>query len=152
MKKRFLLAGLLSFFLLRMGWEASGAERRRDNCNRKDRVRIEELNMSPDPVVEGQRVRGWKVTLQFDGGRDCQTDIEIRDREDNVLGKQENVNLRRGTNEIAIRPDDRYQFRRKEHCMKVVVNLEGTQKDVDAKRQFCAQQKNSWTMTKGGGR
>ena len=102
--------------------------------------------MSPDPIAKGQRVRAWQVRLNFDGRRDCETEIEIRDRENNVVAREERVDLRRGINEIRIRPDERYEFRGAEHCLRVVVNLEGTQKDVDAKRRFCARQRPTWTL------
>ena len=140
--------------LLLIGWLGVGfvsvadaaQERRGDRCGRNDRVTIEDLNMSPDPIAKGQRIRSWQVRLNFDGRRDCETEIEIRDRENNVVAREERVDLRRGINEIRIRPDERYEFRGAEHCLRVVVNLEGTRKDVDAKRRFCARQRPTWTL------
>jgi hypothetical protein len=140
--------------LLLIGWLGVGfvsvadaaQERRGDRCGRNDRVTIEDLNMSPDPIAKGQRIRSWQVRLNFDGRRDCETEIEIRDRENSVVAREERVDLRRGINEIRIRPDERYEFRGAEHCLRVVVNLEGTRKDVDAKRRFCARQRPTWTL------
>jgi hypothetical protein len=102
--------------------------------------------MSPDPIGRGERVRAWMLRLNFDGRRDCETEIEIRDNDNNIVAREDNVDLRRGINEIRIRPDERYQFRGGEHCMRVVVSLEGTRRDVDAKRRFCARQRPSWTL------
>jgi hypothetical protein len=140
--------------LLLMGWLGVGfvsvadaaQERRGDRCGRNDRVTIEDLNMSPDPIAKGQRVRSWQVRLNFQGRRDCETEIEIRDRENNVLAREERVDLRRGINEIRIRPDERFQFRGGEHCLRVIVSLEGTRKDVDARRRFCARQRPTWSL------
>jgi hypothetical protein len=132
--------------LMSMVSDAFAQERRGESCRRNDRVSIEDLDMSPDPISKGQRVRSWKVTLNFDGKRDCQTEIEIRDRENNVVAREDRVDLRRGKNEIRMRPDQRYEFRGNEHCMRVVVSLEGTQKEVDARRRFCARQRPTWTM------
>ena len=149
---------MMIFTLLLVGWLGAGVlsvadaaeQRRGDRCGRKDRVSIEDLAMSPDPIGRGERVRSWRVRLDFEGRRDCETEIEIRDRENNVVAREERVELRRGINDIRIRPDERYEFRGAEHCLRVVVNLEGTRKDVDAKRRFCARQRPSWTLRDEG--
>ena len=102
--------------------------------------------MAPDPIVKGQRVRMWKVKLNFEGRRDCEMEIEIRDKENNVVAREDNVALRRGSNEYNLRPDARYEFNGQERCLRVVVNLEGTRSDVDGKRAFCAKQKPAWSL------
>jgi hypothetical protein len=123
-----------------------GQERRRNTCRRNDRVTIEDLNMSPDPISRGQRVRSWRVVLGFDGRQDCETDILIRDSNGNVVAREEGISLRRGTNEIRLRPDEKYEFRGNENCMRVIVNLENSQSEPDARRRFCARQRTIWTM------
>lgn len=143
---------LLVCVFLGMAVDVNAQERRRDSCRRNDRVSIEDLDMSPDPIVRGQRVRAWRVKLYFEGSRDCETEIEIRDSDNYVVARESRVDLRRGINEINIHPDERYEFRGKEHCMKVILNLEGSGKDVDAKRGFCARQKPAWSMREDGER
>ncbi|MGH7845446.1 MAG: hypothetical protein ACREQW_09790 [Candidatus Binatia bacterium] len=144
------LVGLVGLLLVSLISEAKGAERGRGSCRRGDRVKIHDLDMNPDPIIEGQRIRFWKVRIQLDGNRECDTEIEIR--EGNEVVARERLSLRPGTNELNVRPDDRYTFRGREHCFEVVVDLEGTRSRADADRRFCARQKASWSMGSPGDR
>jgi hypothetical protein len=119
-------------------------------CQRSNRVTIEDLSMSPDPIMEGQRVRSWRVQVRFEGNRTCDTEIEIRDLRNNVVASESAVRLRPGVNEIALRPDARFQFTAKEQCLKVFVNVEGSKKEVDARRKICASQRGSWSLRGSG--
>jgi len=70
--KAALLTGLLNLLLMNAApaaWAADGG--RGNSCRRGDRVQIQDLDMAPDPVVEGQRIREWKLRIRFDGRRDC---------------------------------------------------------------------------------
>jgi hypothetical protein len=117
-------------------------------CQRSNRVTIQDLDMSPDPVMEGQRVRGWRVKVRFEGNRTCDTEIEIRDVRNNLVARENSVRLRPGVNDITVRPDSRFQFSSKEQCLKVFVNVEGSKKEVDASRKICATQRGSWSLRK----
>jgi hypothetical protein len=150
--KAALLTGLFNIFLLNMAPEVSAAEFGRGNaCRRGDRLSIEDLDVSPDPIVEGTRIRSWKVRLRFDGNRECETEIAIREGND-VVVQARHVMIKPGVNEIDLRPSENYRFRGREHCFNVQVDLEGSRRDVDAARKFCAQQKPSWTMREAGDR
>jgi hypothetical protein len=135
--KAALLTGLLNVFAAEFG--------RGNACRRGDRLRIEDLDVSPDPIVEGTRIRSWKVRLRFDGNRECETEIEVREGGD-VVAYARRVMIRPGVNEIDLRPSEGYRFRGREHCFNVQVDLEGTRRDVDAARRFCAQQRPAWSM------
>jgi hypothetical protein len=150
--KAALLTGLLNIFFMNMGAEAMAADYGRGNaCRRSDRLQIEDLDVSPDPVVEGARIRGWRVRIRFDGNRNCETDIAIREGGD-VVAQTRNVNLRPGINDIDLRPSENYRFRGREHCFRVEVDLDGSRKDVDAAKRFCAQQRPAWSLREGGNR
>lgn len=149
--KTSVLAGLLALWLMGVGSDATAAEGKRGGCRRADSVRIVDLDLSPDPIVEGQRIRFWTVKIRLEGRRECDTEIEIRDS-DGVVARQRNSTLRPGMNEIKIQPAERYRFHRDEHCLKVVVDLEGTRREVDADRRFCARKKASWSMGERGDR
>ncbi len=144
-----LLTGLMGILLIGFGLDAMAAERGR-GCRRGDRIKIQDLDMSPDPVIEGQPIRMWRVKIRFDGNRECDTDIEIRDGNNTVA--RDRLSLRPGINEINVRPDDRYAFRGREHCLNVVVDLDGTRSQVDADRRFCARQRSSWSLSEPGDR
>ena len=150
--KAALLTGLLNVFFVNMGAEAIAADFGRGNaCRRSDRLHIEDLDVSPDPIVEGARIRGWRVRLRFDGNRSCETDIAVREGGD-VVAQVRNVSLRPGINEIDLRPAGNYRFRSREHCFKVEVDLDGSRREVDAARRFCAQQRQAWSLREGGDR
>jgi hypothetical protein len=143
--KAALLTGLLHVLFMNMAPDVFAAEGRGNSCRRGDRLRIQDLDMAPDPMVEGQRIRSWKVRIRFDGNRECETEVTIREG-NNVVAQVRRINLRPGVNEIDLRPSESYRFRGREHCFNVQVDLEGSRKDVDAAKRFCAQQRSSWTM------
>ena len=144
--KAALLTGLLSAPFMNVTPEVIAADSGRGNaCRRGDRLQIKDLDMSPDPMVEGQRIRSWKVRVQFDGNRECETEISVREGGD-IVAQARRINLRPGVNEIDLRPVDNYRLRGREHCFKVEVDLEGSRKEVDAARRFCAQQRSAWSL------
>jgi hypothetical protein len=150
--KAALLTGLLNVFFMNLTPEVMAADSGRANtCRRGDRLQIEDLDVSPDPIVEGARIRGWKVRLRFDGNRSCETDVAVREGGD-VVAQLRNVNLRPGMNELDLRPNENYRFRGREHCFKVEVDLEGSRREVDAAKRFCAHQRPAWSLREGGDR
>jgi hypothetical protein len=146
--KTVLLTGLFSAFFINPAPEAGAADRddwRRNACRRGDRIAIQDLDVAPDPLVEGQRIRGWKVRIKLDGDRECNTEVEIREGGETV-GRVRRTTLRPGITEIDVEPTERYRFQGREHCFNVLVDLEGTRREADAARKFCASQKAAWSM------
>src|SRR5258708_19465639 len=114
--KAVLLTGIMSNLFLSAVPAAFAAEGGRGgSCRRGDRLHIEDLDMSPDPVVEGQRIRVWKVRIRFDGQRECETDIVIREGS-NVTGNMRNYRLRPAVNAIEIPPNDPFRLPAPDHC------------------------------------
>jgi hypothetical protein len=151
--KASLLWGALGAMLITGPATVSGAERDRgrSGCRGEDRIRIQDLDVSPDPLIEGQRIRTWKVRLVLEGNRECETEIGIREGND-LAGQGRRVVLRPGVNEVDVPPNEGYRFRGREHCFDVVVDLEGNRRRVDADRRFCAQQRPSWSLREPGDR
>ena len=146
--KAMLLTSFFSAFLLQLPPDAGAAERddwRRNGCRRGDRIAIQDLDVAPDPLIEGQRIRAWKVRIKLEGNRDCNTEIEIREGGDTV-GRVRRTTLRPGITEVDVEPTERYRFQGREHCFNVVLDLEGTRREADAARRFCALQKAAWSM------
>lgn len=143
--KAALITGLLNIFFMNVAPESFAAEGRGNACRRGDRLNVEDLDVSPDPIVEGTRIRAWKVRVRFDGNRECETEIMIREGGD-VVAQARRINLRPGVNDIDLRPSENYRFRGREHCFTVQVDLEGSRREVDAKRRFCAEQRPAWSM------
>ncbi len=132
------------FGLLLAGFVSDASAQPRGSCRRGDRIAIQDLDMSPDPIIEGQRIRSWVVRIRLEGDRPCETDIEIR--EGNDLVGRARYTLRPGVNEVQMGPAEGYRLRGREHCFNVVVDLEGTRRQVDADRQFCARQRPGWSL------
>ena len=144
--KAALLTGFLSVLMTNMAPDATAADRGRgNNCQRADRLTIQDLDMSPDPIIEGQRVRAWKVRINFAGRRDCETDIFVREG-NNIVGHARDYKMRPGVNEMEIPAAENFRFRGRELCLNVQVDLEGSRQQIDADRRFCARQHNVWTM------
>ncbi|MDP2601174.1 MAG: hypothetical protein Q8S00_01065 [Deltaproteobacteria bacterium] len=130
---------------------SEGADWGRFGCRRGARIDIQDLDMSPDPIMEGQRIRAWKVRINFAGARECETEIEVREGGD-VVARTPRINLRPGVNEIEVPPVERYRLHGREHCFVVTADLEGTRRDVDAARRFCARQRMGWSLREPGDR
>src|SRR3990172_5250544 len=89
--------GFLALTLIGVPSAAKGAELGRAGCLRGDRILIQDLDLSPDPIIEGQRLEAWRVRLRFDGRRECETEIEIREGRE-VVGRTRRLSLRPGIN------------------------------------------------------
>ena len=104
-------------------------------------LRVEDLDMFPDPAIPGQGVR-FRVRLRNDG-KAIRGTVRIQDK-DRVVVQSENVNIPRGVSDIQF-PYANYSFQRFDHCFTVVVDFERTPYSVDAAREFCAKP-TGWTL------
>jgi hypothetical protein len=110
-------------------------------CGRAHRLQVVDLDMSPDPIGDGQRINQFRVSLRADGSGECETRLQIRESDANDLIAVERVyRLRPGMNQIRIEPEGRYRFSRREHCFDVLANIENTPRRIDAARRFCARE------------
>ena len=117
-------------------------------CGGNHRLQVVDLDVSPDPLAEGQRITRWFVRLRADGSGECRTTIRVRDEGGDVVAQERVWRLRPGVNEIELTPLERYRFSRNEHCFLVVADIAGTGRPVDAARKFCARQiaGRRWSM------
>ena len=136
--------GLFALMLFALPLDGSGADRGR-GCRGSDRLRIEDLDASPDPLVHGQRIRSWRVRVRLNSDRECETEIMVREGNE-MVGRARNYTLRPGINEVEIQPAETYRFQGNEHCFDVIVDLEGSRRRVDADRRFCTKQIPAWSM------
>lgn len=149
------LTGVLSSLLMNATPQTMAADGDRRGpgrgCQRGDRINIQDLDMSPDPLIEGQRVRAWKVRINFEGRRDCETDILIREG-NNVVGHARDFKMRPGVNDLEVPAVESFRYTGREHCFNVQVDLDGSRQQVDAARRFCARQRTMWSMREAGDR
>jgi len=109
-------------------------------CGGEHRLRVMDLDMSPDPIADGERVRALRVRVRVDGSGECQTTFQVRERDGDLVGQDRTFRLRPGINDVTFEPVDRYRFDRGEHCFDVIANIAGNQRRIDAERTFCARQ------------
>ena len=107
-------------------------------------LRVLQLEMSPDPVRQGQRVSFQAVisNLSRHSGR---VSLIIKDR-DEVVAAVNDVVLRPGDNRVPF-PQTDYRFERNEYCFTVEVDIERSRRPVDLAKEFCARKTfQGWTM------
>jgi hypothetical protein len=145
--KAALLTGPFSTFLPHNSANLMAAERSqgRYGCQRGDRLKIQDLDRSPDPVIGGERLRTWRVRIDFSGRGDCETDVLIREA-GNIVGHARNFRMRLGVNELEIPVVESLRYTGREHCFNVQVDLDGSKQQLDAARRFCAHQRNMRSM------
>jgi len=147
--KRIAMFTFLFFFLLGTSWVHSQPpldkffERLGPKIHSDD-LRVLQLDMSPDPALEGQRVT-FQATLSNLSHYPGRVSLYIKDR-DEVVTWVEDVMLRTGHNRILF-PQTGYRFSRREHCFTVEVDIERTRRPIDVVREFCARRTYSgWTL------
>ena len=107
-------------------------------------LRVTELTMSPDPAMQGQRIR-FSMLIVNDSSFTRRVSIAIRDG-DELVNEVSNISIRPGPNRIRF-PYAGYRFSRKDHCSVVLVNIEGNYQPVDLASRFCAKRTNrGWTL------
>jgi hypothetical protein len=107
-------------------------------------LRVTELGMFPDFVVEGQRVR-FSLTIFNRSPYSGRARIMIRDK-DQVVAEVQDITIRPRGNAVRF-PFTDYRFSRHDHCFTVLVDIAGTYREVDLAKRFCAQRTaNGWTL------
>src|SRR4029453_5087023 len=88
-------------------------------CGGGHRLQVVDLDMSPDPIAEGQRINRWLVRLRADASGECRTLVRIREVSGDEVGRERAFRLRPGINEIEVENNEQYRFSRSEHCFQV---------------------------------
>ncbi len=107
-------------------------------------LQVLQLEMIPDPVWEGQRIRFEAIitNLSHTSGR---LSLFIKDR-DEVVTSAQDVLVKSGHNRIVF-PSTGYRFSRYEHCFTIEVDIDRTRRSIDVVREFCARRTYAgWTL------
>jgi len=108
-------------------------------------LKVLDLDLSPDPVREGQRVR-FRMTIFNKSPHGGRVSLAIKDRNEIVI-EAHDVMIRPGQTQIEF-PWTGYRFSRSEHCFLVEVDIERSRRSVDAARAFCARKtQGGWTLS-----
>ncbi|MGQ9857120.1 MAG: hypothetical protein ACUVS3_00360 [Thermodesulfobacteriota bacterium] len=107
-------------------------------------LRVTDLDMSPDPIVTGERPR-FSVTIYNRSPVSGQVRVLISDR-DELVAEARGVWIRPGVNRVEF-PRSSYRFHRADHCFMVELDIEGTRHPLDLARRFCARRTaGGWTL------
>jgi len=108
-------------------------------------LRVLQLDMLPDPVWEGQRIR-FEATLSNLSHYSTRLSLFVKDR-DEVVTSVQDILIKPGHNRIIF-PHTGYRFSRREHCFSVEVDIERTKRPIDVVREFCARRTHQgWTLS-----
>lgn len=118
-------------------------ERFEPRIQRSD-LQVLQLDMFPDPVWEGQRIR-FEAILSNLSHYSAKLSFFIKDR-DEVVTSVQDVLIKSGHNRIIF-PSTGYRFSRHEHCFTVEVDIDRTRRPVDIVKEFCAHRTYAgWTL------
>lgn len=107
-------------------------------------LRVLQLDIFPDPVWEGQRVR-FEATISNLSHYSARLNIFVKDR-DEVVTSVQDVLIKSGHNRIVF-PSTGYRFSRYQHCFTVEVDIDRTRRPVDVVKEFCAHRTYAgWTL------
>ena len=108
-------------------------------------LRVVQLEMSPDPIIQGQRI-SFHVTISNASGNPARVNLYIKDS-DEVIVEANDVILRPGMNRVDFPQTPGYRFVRTDHCFKIEVDIEGTRSGIDLAREFCARKTaRGWSL------
>ncbi len=107
-------------------------------------LKVLQLEMSPDPIREGQRVSFQALVNNF-SSYSARVNLFIRDR-DEIIAQIYDLFLPPGESRVIF-PQTYYRFSRNEYCFTVEVDIERTRSSIDLAKKFCAQRTpQGWTM------
>ena len=108
-------------------------------------LRVTDLTMYPDPVVQGQMLL-FSMVIVNDSSYKRRVSIAIRDGDESV-SEISDISIRPGTNRIKF-PYSGYRFSRQDHCFVVLVDIERSSRPVDLARRYCARRTPlGWTLS-----
>jgi len=107
-------------------------------------LKVVQLEISPDPVRQGQRV-AFRVTISNRSRHSGRVTLAIKDK--NEIISQGDVTIKPGDTQVNF-PESSYRFSRSDHCFTVEADIERTRSLIDASREFCAKRTHlGWTLS-----
>lgn len=108
-------------------------------------LRVLQLEVSPDPVREGQRM-SFRVVIGNRSGYSGRVTFTLKDRDD-IISEARDVPVYPGESRIDF-PQTNYRFSRSDHCFTVEADIERNRQPIDLAREFCARRiaGRGWTL------
>jgi hypothetical protein len=111
-------------------------------------LRIAQLEFSPDPVREGQRI-SFHITVVNDSRNSGIITLAVKDR-DEVVTAVRDVRINPGENRIDF-PETNYRLSRSDTCFTLEVAIDHTRRLTELTKEFCARRAGSgWTLADQG--
>jgi hypothetical protein len=115
---------------------------------RPSELRVLQLEISPDPIREGQRI-SFRVTIANDSGHSGKISLTVKDR-DEIISEVRDVNINPRENRIDF-PETYYRFSRSDHCFTVEADIGQTRQRIDVAKEFCARRTpRGWSLSDRG--
>lgn len=126
-------------------------------CTAPHRMRVVNLEMSPDPIPEGQSIRSFQVRINSSRDRECQSSIEVRDQKQRTVAKGTLGAIKPGANSYTVPALQGQKLEADEYCFKVLVDIAATPsaspapQPPDVSGTFCARRpagpvKGGWNL------
>ena len=117
---------------------------------RLEQLKVLQMEISPDPVRDGQRVV-FRAIISNSSRHSGRVTLAVTDR-DQIISQAKDTILRPGDNQIDF-PETTYRFSGSDHCFAIEVQSERTRTSLSGATDFCAKRTNAgWTLSnKGGG-
>lgn len=111
-------------------------------------LKVTKLEISPDPIRQGQRV-SFRATILNNSRNSGRVTLAVRDSDD-IITEARDIRVRPGENLVTF-PETLHRFSRSDHCFTVEANIERTRSPIDLATQFCARRTQSgWSMSERG--
>ena len=121
---------------------------REESRIRPEDLRVLQLEISPDPVRQGQRV-AFRVTLSNGSRHSARVTLAIKDK-DETISEVRDALLRPGDNQVNF-PESSYRFSRSDQCFTVEADIDRTWSRIDTSMEFCAKRTNlGWSLSDKG--
>jgi hypothetical protein len=117
------------------------------NCAPPHRMRVVDLNMSPDPVRQGRPIKEVQITMQSDRNGECSMALEVRDQ-NQIVAQVRAQTIRPGRTVFVLPVVEGYRFQGQDHCFVVQANVGGVFSPIEAQQVFCARLRTVpvWTL------
>ena len=111
---------------------------------RPEDLRVLQLEISPDPVRQGQRVV-FRVTISNGSRNSGRVTLAIKDK-DEIISEVRDAPLRAGDNQIDF-PESSHRFSSSDHCFSVEADIERTRRPINLAKEFCTRRTSTgWTL------
>ena len=102
-------------------------------CGALQTIRVNDLDMTPDPLPRGQAVQRWLAKVEVTGAGECPTRLRVRER-DQVASAEIPWTFRPGLNVIPIPGNPGFRLAAANVCFHLAADIQGSPRPLDGAR------------------